>query len=116
MRRWPRSRCRSRFQVPDRGGRRATIRTGGRTPVHRLRTVRLAALLVGLAMVAAACGGGNGGGGGGGTASQPKQGGSIVIAAEQWPECLSPITSCANASWLPWTGWQYVMPRLMEID
>jgi peptide/nickel transport system substrate-binding protein len=86
--------------------------------VHRLRTLRLAALLVGLAMVAAACGGGNGdgGGGGGGTASQPKQGGSIVIGAEQWPECLSPITSCAQASWLPWTGWQYVMPRLMEVD
>jgi peptide/nickel transport system substrate-binding protein len=86
--------------------------------VHRLRTLRLAALLVGLAMVAAACGGGNGdgGGGGGGTAGQPKQGGSIVIGAEQWPECLSPITSCAQASWLPWTGWQYVMPRLMEVD
>ena len=86
--------------------------------MHRLRTVRLAALLVGLAMVAAACGGGNGdgGGGGGGTASQPKQGGSIVIGAEQWPECLNPITSCASAAWLPWTAHQYVMPRLMELD
>ena len=82
--------------------------------MQRLRTARLAALVVGLAMVAAACGGGNGGGGG--TASQPKQGGSIVIGAEQWPECLNPITTCASAAWLPWTAHQYVMPRLMELD
>src|ERR671928_229814 len=40
------------------------LRTGGSTQVHRLRTVRLAALLVGLAMVAAACGGGGNEGGG----------------------------------------------------
>jgi peptide/nickel transport system substrate-binding protein len=53
-----------------------------------------------------------------GTSSAPtaRKGGSIVIAAEQWPLCLNPITSCANASWLPWTAWQYVMPRLMQVD
>jgi peptide/nickel transport system substrate-binding protein len=39
-----------------------------------------------------------------------------VFAAEQWPECLNPITSCANASWLVWVGWMHVMPRLMEVD
>jgi peptide/nickel transport system substrate-binding protein len=83
--------------------------------VHRLRTVRLAALLAVLAMVAAACGGGGGGGNENAT-SQPKQGGSIVIGAEQWPQCLSPVTSCASASWLSWTAHQYVMPRLMEVD
>jgi peptide/nickel transport system substrate-binding protein len=83
--------------------------------VHRLRTVRLAALLAALAMVAAACGGGGGGGNENAT-SQPKQGGSIVIGAEQWPQCLSPVTSCASASWLSWTAHQYVMPRLMEVD
>src|SRR5687768_10680810 len=25
--------------------------------------------------------------------------GSLVIGAEQWPECLNPITECANSSW-----------------
>ena len=25
--------------------------------------------------------------------------GQIVIGAEQWPECLNPITECANSSW-----------------
>jgi len=73
------------------------------------------AIVCAISLVAAACGGG-GGGGGGTTQSQAKQGGSIVIAAEQWPECLSPITSCANASWLGWTAWNHVMPRLMEVD
>jgi peptide/nickel transport system substrate-binding protein len=73
--------------------------------------------LCALSLVAAACGGGGGGGGdGGGNAGQPKQGGSIVLGAEQWPECLNPITSCAQAAWLPWTTWQYVMPRLMQVD
>src|ERR687892_320689 len=40
-------------------------RTGGNV-VHRLRSVRWAALLVGVALIAAACGGGGDGGGGGG--------------------------------------------------
>ncbi len=29
--------------------------------------------------------------------------GQIVIAAEQWPGCLNPITECANSSWYVWT-------------
>jgi len=29
--------------------------------------------------------------------------GKIVIGAEQWPECLNPITECANSSWMVWT-------------
>ena len=29
--------------------------------------------------------------------------GQIVIGAEQWPECLNPITECANSSWYVWT-------------
>jgi peptide/nickel transport system substrate-binding protein len=48
--------------------------------------------------------------------AQGKKGGRIVIAAGRWPECLNPITSCAQASWLPWTTWYYTMPRLMEVD
>ncbi len=73
------------------------------------------AVVSAIALLAAACGGG-GGGGTGTTTATAKQGGKIVIAAEQWPECLSPITSCANASWLGWTAWMHVMPRLMQVD
>ncbi len=80
------------------------------------RLLSKVALVCTILLVAAACGGGGGGGGGGNAAGQPKQGGSIVIGAEQWPECLNPITSCAQASWLPWTTWFYTMPRLMQVD
>ncbi len=43
-------------------------------------------------------------------------GGSVVFAAEQWPECLNPVTSCANASWLVWSVTAHILPRLMELD
>jgi peptide/nickel transport system substrate-binding protein len=82
-----------------------------------VRHLRLLAVVWVVALVAAACGGGGGTStGGNNNATAQKKGGSIVIGAEQWPECLNPITSCAQASWLPWTSWQYVMPRLMEVD
>jgi peptide/nickel transport system substrate-binding protein len=29
--------------------------------------------------------------------------GQIVIGAEQWPECLNPVTQCSNSSWMVWT-------------
>ena len=29
----------------------------------------------------------------------PKSGDQITIGAEQWPDCLNPITECANSSW-----------------
>jgi ABC-type transport system substrate-binding protein len=29
--------------------------------------------------------------------------GQIVVGAEQWPECLNPVTECANSSWYAWT-------------
>jgi len=28
--------------------------------------------------------------------------GKIVIGAEQWPDCLNPVTDCANSSWYQW--------------
>jgi peptide/nickel transport system substrate-binding protein len=35
---------------------------------------------------------------------QDKDGdGKVVIGGEQWPECLNPITNCANSSWYVWT-------------
>jgi peptide/nickel transport system substrate-binding protein len=79
--------------------------------------LRLVAAVFAMSLIATACGGGGGENTGGtGTQAGGKKGGKIVLAAEQWPECLSPITSCANASWLPWTAWQYVMPRLTQVD
>jgi peptide/nickel transport system substrate-binding protein len=71
--------------------------------VHRLRTVRLAALLVGLAMVAAACGGGGDEGGdtGGGTgAVQP--GGTLNYAADQEPTGFNENTSKDNGTSVLW--------------
>lgn len=43
-------------------------------------------------------------------------GGDVVFAAEQWPDCLNPITSCANSSWLVWSVSAHILPRLMELD
>jgi peptide/nickel transport system substrate-binding protein len=65
--------------------------------VHRLRTVRLTGLLVGLAMVAAACGGGGGGGGtsGGGNA-QIKEGGTLSFASDQEQAGFNPNTAKDN--------------------
>jgi len=79
------------------------------------RRLRALAIVFVVALVAAACGKSSSSGGGTSGGAQ-KKGGSIVIAAEQWPQCLNPVTSCAQASWLPWTAWEYVMPRLMEVD
>ncbi|MEO1058936.1 MAG: ABC transporter substrate-binding protein, partial [Actinomycetota bacterium] len=42
--------------------------------------------------------------------------GSVVFAAEQWPDCLNPVTSCANASWLTWSVIHHILPKLMEVD
>jgi peptide/nickel transport system substrate-binding protein len=81
--------------------------------VHHLRWLTV---FFAIALVASACGSSKSGGGGGNAGTGEKKGGSVVFAAEQWPECLSPITSCANASWLPWTAWEHVMPRLMQTD
>jgi peptide/nickel transport system substrate-binding protein len=36
--------------------------------------------------------------------------GKIVIGAEQWPECLNPVTECANSSWMVWTTINQVLP------
>jgi len=67
--------------------------------VHRLRSGRWAALLVGLALVAAACGGGGDEGGdtsGGSGAVQ--QGGSLNYAADQEPTGFNNNTSKDNGT------------------
>ena len=40
----------------------------------------------------------------------------IVLAVEQWPECLNPLTSCANSTWLNWSVFVHLLPPLMEFD
>ena len=49
-------------------------------------------------------------------ASPERPGGEIVLAVEQWPECLNPLTSCRNATWLLWSVLVHVRPGLMEFD
>ena len=67
--------------------------------MHRLRTVRLAALLVGLAMVAAACGGGDDEGGDtGGDSGAVQQGGTLNYAADQEPTGFNNNTSKDNGT------------------
>lgn len=72
--------------------------------MHRLRTVRLAALLVGLAMVAAACGGGGdeGGGGSSGGTAQVQPGGTLNYAADQEPTGFNENTSKDNGTSVLW--------------
>jgi peptide/nickel transport system substrate-binding protein len=73
-----------------------------RRPLYSLIAVTLAVVVVG-----AACGTEEGGGG--------KTGGSIVLGAEQFPDCLNPVDSCANASWLGWAVTQHILPKAMTI-
>jgi len=40
--------------------------------------------------------------------------GQIVIGAEQWPECLNPITECANSSWYQWSVGFKVLPNVWD--
>jgi ABC-type transport system substrate-binding protein len=95
-------------------GRSSNLRT------KRKLAFPLFALLLVLAMVAAACGGddssNNSNNNTNNTSSAVKKGGNIVIAAEQWPDCLNPITQCANSSWLQWILPIHVLPRLAELD
>ncbi|HXF56139.1 MAG TPA: peptide ABC transporter substrate-binding protein [Actinomycetota bacterium] len=45
------------------------------------------------------------------------QGGEIVVAAEQWPECINPIVgTCTGLTWTWWSVLQQVMPGAMELD
>ena len=68
--------------------------------MHRLRTARLAALLVGLAMVAAGCGGGDdeGGGNTSGGSAEVQQGGTLNYAADQEPTGFNNNTTKDNST------------------
>ena len=44
----------------------------------------------------------------------PKSGDQITVGAEQWPDCLNPVTECANSSWYVWTTAFAVMPAVWD--
>ena len=44
------------------------------------------------------------------------RGGELILAVEQWPECLNPVTSCANSTWMIWSVATHLLPSLMELD
>jgi peptide/nickel transport system substrate-binding protein len=64
--------------------------------LHRLRSARWAALLVGLALIAAACGGGDEDSGGGGGEAQIKEGGTLSFASDQEQAGFNPNTAKDN--------------------
>ena len=85
----------------------------------RLRmSARWMALAGVIAIAAVACGGNNNASsttpGATAGSGNPKTGGSIIIGAEQWPQCLNPVTDCASASWYLYTIQEFVFPRLMQ--
>jgi peptide/nickel transport system substrate-binding protein len=77
-------------------------------------TRRLAAVatLVAAALLLGACSDG----GDDGATVAPADGGEIVLGAEQYPECLNPITECGTFAWTHWAVDAHVLPRLMELD
>jgi peptide/nickel transport system substrate-binding protein len=85
----------------------------------RGKAFRLVVAATAAVTVLAACGSsskGSSSGGGSGNTAAAKQGGAVVFGAEQWPDCINPITQCANSSWLQWLVPIHVLPRLMELD
>jgi len=78
--------------------------------------VRAIAILGVVAIVATACGGGKKAGPATPSATAGQKGGQIVIGAEQWPECVNPITSCSSATWYWYSVGLHVLPRAMVLD
>ena len=85
----------------------------------RRALARLIALFMALSLVAAGCGDDDDSSSSGSSTtagSEGKTGGQLVLGAEQFPECLNPITQCQNSSWMHWVVDEHVLPRLMELD
>ncbi|TMK84129.1 MAG: hypothetical protein E6G44_10655, partial [Actinobacteria bacterium] len=82
---------------------------------HLIRAV--AVLAVG-GMVAVACGGKStpSASSSPSATSTPRRGGAIVVGAEQWPECINPITSCSSATWTWYSVLEHVLPYAMVLD
>jgi peptide/nickel transport system substrate-binding protein len=91
--------------------------------VRRGRSGWPIAFVLVVALVAAACGGGGGkkeeqvGGATTETtaAAEVPRGGTLVLGAEQEPDCADWISSCAGASWGYWTMNVQTMPRAFDV-
>jgi peptide/nickel transport system substrate-binding protein len=97
--------------------------------LSKSRWLRVLALLLGLSMIAAACGDDDdtsSGEGDGGEVTETDtesetdggevaEGGDLVIGAEQEPDCVDWISSCAGASWGYWTMGVTTMPRAFDV-
>lgn len=90
---------------------------------------KLLALLMALSLIAAACGDDDDDDDGaagsddqttetteGDAEGEAEPGGTLVLGAEQEPECVDWISSCAGASWGIWTLGAYTMPRVHDFD
>ena len=90
----------------------------------RLRfLVKVAVLAAVVGVVAAACGGSStpsattsGPQATTSASAGPTQGGTAVLGAEQWPECVNPITSCSAATWYWYSVGLMVLPQAMVVD
>lgn len=81
------------------------------------RGLQLLALIMGLSLVATACGSDDDEGDEGADEADVEvpEGGTLVLGAEQEPECVDWIASCAGASWGFWTMNVNTMPRSFDI-
>jgi peptide/nickel transport system substrate-binding protein len=87
----------------------------------RMILLRSAVVLGITGLVATACGSASTPTSTGGTATPsvsaaPRRGGSIVVAAEQWPECVNPITTCSSSTWTWYSVLEQVLPYAMVLD
>lgn len=44
----------------------------------------------------------------------PSKGDTITIGAEQWPDCINPVTECGNSSWMVWMTQFPLYPQAFE--
>lgn len=77
------------------------------------RWLRILALLLGLSMIAAACGDDDDSAGP--SDEESTDGGDLVIGAEQEPDCVDWIASCAGSSWGYWMMGVTTMPRAFDV-
>jgi len=88
--------------------------------MRQLRFHRIIVLLAVLAVVTAACAGEEPADTGTTppeATGEPTQGGSIVVGAEQWPECINIITTaCASLSWAQQSVFAHITSKAIEID
>jgi peptide/nickel transport system substrate-binding protein len=76
------------------------------------RWLGLVALVLTFSMVAGACSDDDDNG----SSSGDSSGGELVVGAEQEPDCLDWIASCAAASWGFWTANVTTLPRAFDVD